>query len=76
MAQPGTCLIAQFWIEIGQRLVEQDDGRLIDQRSRERDALLLLAGDLVWVAPGEMLEADLVQRTLDPRLDVGCADMP
>src|SRR5208337_3220703 len=76
MAQPGTRLLAQLWVEIGQRLVEQDDGRLVNQRPRERHALLLAAGQLVRIALGEMLKADPVERTLDAGLDVGGADMP
>src|SRR5271166_2749922 len=49
---------------------------LVDQRPRERHALLLAAGQLVRIMLGEMREADPVERTLDAGLDLGGADMP
>ena len=61
-SQPGARLLAQLGVEIGERLVEQDHRRLVDQRARERDALLLAAGELVRVARGQMREPDLRQR--------------
>ena len=72
-AQPGARLLAQLGIEIGQRLVEQDDGRLVNQCARDRDALLLAAGKLMRVARGKMGEPDLCERLLDARLDLGRA---
>jgi hypothetical protein len=39
-------LYAQLGVEIGQRLVEQQHARPDDDRARERDALLLAAGEL------------------------------
>ncbi len=40
-------LLAQLGVEIGQRLVEQEDFRLDHEAARERHALLLAAGQLV-----------------------------
>jgi hypothetical protein len=70
VAEPGTGLLAQFWVEIGQWLVEQDDGRLIDQSARERDAPLLVAGELVRITIGEVRELDATERGCDTGLDV------
>jgi hypothetical protein len=42
----GTHLDAQFGIEIGERLVEQEDARLAHQRPAHGDALALAAGQL------------------------------
>ena len=39
-------LVAQLGIEIGERLVEQQDRRTDHQRTRQRHALLLAAGEL------------------------------
>ncbi len=49
-------LLAQIGIEIAQRLVEQQRLRLDDQRARERDPLLLAAGQLARIAVGQLLE--------------------
>ena len=40
-------LLAQLGVERGERLVEQQELRAVDQRARDRDALLLAAGELV-----------------------------
>ena len=40
-------------VEAGGRLVHDDDGRLAHERRRDRDALLLPAGELMRVAPCE-----------------------
>ena len=39
-------LLAQLGVEIGERLVEQQDARLDHERARQRDTLLLAAGEL------------------------------
>ena len=43
-------VLAQLGVEIGQRLVEQQDFRLDHQAAGQRDALLLAAGELVGIA--------------------------
>ena len=45
-------------VDVRPRLVEQDDAGLGRERARERDALLLAAGELVRVAALEPVEAD------------------
>ncbi len=59
LAQPRARLLAQLRVEIRQRLVEQDHRRVVDQRARERHALLLAAGELVRIALAEMAEREL-----------------
>ena len=49
-------LLAQLRVEVGQRLVEQEQRRLHHQRARQRQALLLAAGELRRLALGEMIE--------------------
>ena len=49
-------LLAQVGVEVGQRLVEQQRLRLDDQRARQRDALLLAAGQLAGIAVGQRRE--------------------
>ena len=49
-------LLAQLGVEVGQRLVEQQQRRLHHQRARERQALLLAAGELGRLALGEVVE--------------------
>ena len=41
---------AQRGVEVGERLVEQEDERLLDERPAERDALLLAARQLARLA--------------------------
>ena len=43
-------VLAQLGVEVGQRLVEQQDSRLDHEAARQRDALLLAAGQLVRIA--------------------------
>ncbi len=75
LAQPGARLLAQLGVEIGQRLVQQDDGRVVDERAGERDALLLAAGELVRKALGEVPERQLLERRLHARRDVARRDL-
>ena len=48
--------VAQLGVEIGQRLVEQQQLRLHHQRARQREPLLLAAGKLGRLAIGELIE--------------------
>lgn len=54
MRQP----FAQVHVQVGKRLVEQQQVRLWGERARQRDALLLAAGELVRVAPLQAVEPD------------------
>ncbi len=48
--------LAQLRVEVGEGFVEQEQLRLHDQRPREREALLLAAGELGRLAVGELVE--------------------
>ncbi len=56
-AQVFAQLAAQAGVERGERLVEQQQARLGDKRTREGDALLLTAGDLTGAAMSLLIEA-------------------
>jgi hypothetical protein len=71
VAQPGAGFLAHLGVEVGQRLVEQDDRRVVDQRPGDRHPLLLAAGQLVRIAVGEVGQAEVLQRRLDAAADFG-----
>ena len=66
-------LVAQLRVEIGQRLVEQQQPRLVHDGARERHALLLAAGEPRRGPLLEAVEIDDGERALDRVLDLGCA---
>ena len=47
-------LVPQLGIEVGERLVEQEDGGIAHQRAADGDALALAAGELVRATVEEM----------------------
>ena len=61
LAQPEPGLLAQLGVEVGERLVEQEQARVVDQGPGQGHALLLAAGELVRVARRQRLQADLGQ---------------
>ena len=54
-------LLARQCIERTERLVHQQQRRVVDQRPRDRDPLTHSAGQLERIAVGEILETDLLQ---------------
>ena len=62
---------AQPGIEGAQRLVQQHDAGLGDQRAGEGDALFLPAGNLRREAAAEPLQAGQLQRVGDTTVDLG-----
>ena len=66
----GAGLDAELRVEVGQRLVHQEHGRLADDRPAERDALALAAGQLARLLL-EVLEVEDPGRVLDPLVDLG-----
>ena len=56
---------AQQRVDGAPGLVEQDDGRARRERARQRDALLLAAGELVGEAVAQVAEADQVEHLGD-----------
>ena len=67
-------LDAQLRVEVGERLVEQEEPRLEDDAARDGDALLLAAGHLGREFGGVALEVDEPQRGVDPLRHLGLAD--
>ncbi len=49
---------AQLGVEVGQRLVHQEDGRLAHDRATQRDALALAAGELLGLAVEQVGQLD------------------
>ncbi len=50
--------LAELEVERAERLVEQQHGRAVDERARDRDPLLLAAGELARQPVAELLEPD------------------
>ena len=75
LAQPGARFLAQLGVEVGQRLVQQDHGRAVDQGACDRHALLLAAGELVREAVAEVAEAEVAERRVDALADLGGGDL-
>jgi hypothetical protein len=67
----GAQLLAQLVVEVGERLVEEHEARLLDQSPRERRPLLLAARELQRLAVEEGAEAHEVRGALDARIDLG-----
>ena len=66
----------QGGIEIGERLVEQEDLRLAHDGAADGDALLLAAGKLRRVAVEQMAEVERRRPPLSTRLSISAAAMP
>lgn len=66
LAQKYPRFFAQLGVEVGQRLIQQDHRRVVDQRTADRHALLLAAGELVRMALGQMPQPELIQHRLYP----------
>src|SRR5205814_278706 len=45
-------------VEIAGRLIREQDRRIVEQRARDRDALLLSAGELIGMVAGTIREPD------------------
>ncbi len=71
-AQP----LALLGIEGRQRLVEQQQARRGGQRPRQRDALLLAAGQLRRILRPRIRQADQLQQLRHPGIDLGAAPAP
>ena len=69
-------LLAQLLVERAERLVHQHELRLEHERARDRDPLLLAAGELRRPAAAEPAELHHVERALDPRARSRSRAMP
>ncbi len=64
-------LLAQLVVEVGERLVEEDEVRLLHQGAGQRGALLLAAGQLGRLAVEERREPEQLGDPAHPRLHLG-----
>src|SRR4051794_10618988 len=71
----GAGLDAQLGVEVRERLVHQEDGRLTDDRATEGDALALAAGQLLGLAIEQLLQLDGLRRLVDAAVDLGLRDL-
>ena len=63
--------LAELAVERAERLVHQQDARFEDDRARERDPLLLPAGQLAWVSIAEVAEFHQAEGVGHPTVDLG-----
>src|SRR5262249_16467356 len=68
-------LLAQLGVEVAERLVEQDETRLHRQAPRQRDALLLPAGELRRIAVLELRQPDQLERGEHAPADIALLDL-
>ena len=66
--------LPELQVERAQRLVEEEDGRLVDEGTRERDPLLLATGELVCPALLVAGEVDLLEDLAGPSPDLAAVD--
>ena len=69
-------LLAQVGVEIGERLVEQQDFRFDDDGAGQRHTLLLAARQFGGIAPLEVAHLDHVQDLVDAAVDLGARQLP
>ena len=63
--------LAEGWLKRGSRLVSQNNGRIMDEGSRDSNALLLAAGELVGAVVAAPAQPHPVQQSLDIPLGAG-----
>jgi hypothetical protein len=68
-------LLAQLEVERAERLVEQQHGRVDDERAGQRDALLHAAGQLARAGLLAPAQADQLERLADAPPDLGLGDL-
>ncbi len=66
----GAGLDAQLGVEVRQRLVEEEDGGLADDRAAQGHALSLAAGECAGLALEQVFDAQNRRRLVDARLDL------
>jgi hypothetical protein len=64
-------ILAQLVVEVGERLVEQNEISALDQRAGDRGALLLAAGELQRRAIQIRRERQQLRRLAHPRFHLG-----
>ena len=69
-AQLSAHVLAKLRVEVAEWLVEQQQPGFVDERTRQRHALLLATAQLGGTATTEALQTDEVQQPLDPVADL------
>ena len=54
-------------IELAERLIKQQQGRIVDERAGKRGALSHAARELMRISPAEVSKADQIERRIDAR---------
>src|SRR5690606_22305317 len=72
----GAHLHAQLGVEVGQRLVEQEDLRMADDGPAHSDALALAAGELLRASIQQLVDAEDRGRLLDPLTNLLFRELP
>ena len=67
-------LAGRLAVEVAGRLVAEEERRVVDDRARDADALLLAAGELRRVVVGAVGEADELERRIDVLLALGARE--
>ena len=70
----GAQRLAQLGVEVGQRLVHQEDARLAHDGAADRDALHLAAGQPVGLRLEQMLDAQRLGGAGDALVDLGALE--
>ena len=71
----GAHLDAELGVEVGQRLVHQERGRLAHDGTAHGDALALATRELPWLAGQVLLELEDLRRLHDPTPDLVLGDL-
>ena len=72
----GAHLHAQLGVEVGERLVHEEDRRIAHQRAAERDALLLAARELARLALEQVGDVEHARGLLDLLVDLLVGQLP
>src|ERR1700733_15803399 len=54
-------------VELAERLIKQQQGRIVDERAGKRGALSHAARELMRISPAEVSKADQIERRIDAR---------
>ena len=66
LAQKHPRLFAQLGVKVGERFIQQDHRRVVNQRPTDGHPLLLATGELVRMAVAKVPQPQLIQHTLHP----------
>ena len=67
--------LTQLRVQVGERFVQEHDLRVRHDSTGQRDTLLLSAGKVARIGLGQVGQAGVLQRFVDPFLDLGISDL-